>query len=219
MRSSAVAALAAQGQAAALRGRTCVPQAISSPIRSAASRTTMLDDVPVAQRPAGDERVGDVVLEAVVGDEHAGDAALGVGAVGLVQPVLGDHQHRQPRTHAQRRAKARQAAADDQHVGEEMRHPLGMERNEVARRLEGHGSARGLVGGGTLPPLYANRSHAIAGGDVIHLEEGAGQRGDQRQIWRGRIPRISTQFGDTMARLTYLARFGRCPAWLDWRDW
>ena len=54
-----------------------------------------LDDLRVAQPAAGGERVGDVVLEAVLGIEHAGDAPLGVVAVRLSQPVLGDHQHRE----------------------------------------------------------------------------------------------------------------------------
>ena len=46
-----------------------------------------LDDLAIAQPGAGDERVVDVVLEAVLGLEHAGDAALGVGAVGLLAVV------------------------------------------------------------------------------------------------------------------------------------
>ena len=51
-----------------------------------------LDDLGVAQPLAGGERVGDVVLEVVLGVEHAGDAALGVGAVALADLVLGDDQ-------------------------------------------------------------------------------------------------------------------------------
>ncbi len=91
-----------------------------------------LDDLPIAQRAAGGERVGDVVLEAVLRIEHAGDAALGVVAVRLQQAVLGDHQHGQRRIDRHRRPQARQPAADDQHVGEMVRHPLGVKRNEIA---------------------------------------------------------------------------------------
>ena len=43
----------------------------------------VFDDAQVAQRPAGLEGVGDVVLKAVFRVEHGGDAPLGVGAVGL----------------------------------------------------------------------------------------------------------------------------------------
>ena len=53
-----------------------------------------LDDVRVAQAGAGDVRVFDVVLEAVFGRQHAGDAALGVGAVALVEAVLGERRGR-----------------------------------------------------------------------------------------------------------------------------
>ena len=41
-----------------------------------------LDDLRIAERAAGLERVGHVVLEAVFRIDHAGDAALGIGAVG-----------------------------------------------------------------------------------------------------------------------------------------
>ena len=70
-----------------------VPQPISSPIRSGASRTT-ISTISGSQRPLpADERVGDVVVEPVVGIEHAGDAPLGVVAVALAHLVLGDDQH------------------------------------------------------------------------------------------------------------------------------
>ena len=50
------------------------------------------DDLGVAEPLAGGERVGDVVLEVVLGVEHPGDPALGVGAVALADLVLGDDQ-------------------------------------------------------------------------------------------------------------------------------
>src|SRR5262249_37763398 len=51
-----------------------------------------LDDGAVAQAAARGERVLDVVLEAVLGREHGGDAALGVAAVALLDAVLGDDE-------------------------------------------------------------------------------------------------------------------------------
>ena len=128
----AVAAFAAQEQLAVLdvELRAPVDQLLDLLRRFADDH---LDDLAVAQPRAGDQRVGDVVLEAVLGIEHAGDAALGVGAVGLLHRVLGDHQHREPRIDLHRRPQPGDAAADDQHVGEVVRNPLGMEGHEVAR--------------------------------------------------------------------------------------
>ena len=84
--------------------------------------------------PPAVERVGDVIFEAVLGIEHAGDAPLGVVAVRLPQAALGDDQHRlSAGIDGQRRPQPGQPAADDQHVGEAVRHPLGMERHEIAR--------------------------------------------------------------------------------------
>ena len=51
-----------------------------------------LDDFGIAQALAGRQRVGDVVVEAVLGIEHAGDAPLGVVAVALAHLVLGHDQ-------------------------------------------------------------------------------------------------------------------------------
>ena len=110
----------------------CVPQSTSSAMRCGASRTTLLDHGRIAQRAAGLKRVGHVVLEAVVRVEHGGDAPLGVGAVRLADVLLGDDQDREFRIDGQRRPQPGQPAADDQHVGEEVRHALGMERNEIS---------------------------------------------------------------------------------------
>ena len=70
----------------------CVPQRISSSICAGRLADDQLDDGAVAQAAAGGERVLDVVLEAVLRRQHAGDAALGVGAVALLDAVLGDDQ-------------------------------------------------------------------------------------------------------------------------------
>ena len=84
MRSMAVAAFAAQGQLARLLVE------VACPSRSVRGSARALRGRP-SRRPRGShslppaiERVGDVVLEAVFGVEHAGDAALGVAAVRLL---------------------------------------------------------------------------------------------------------------------------------------
>ena len=133
----AVAAFASQGQLSAGLVELGAPgDQFLDPLRGLADH--LLDDRPVAQRAAGLERVADMVLEAVFGVHDAGDAALGVGAVRYGESILGDHQHRQPRIDGQGRPQAGQAAADDQHVGEEVRHMFGMERNEITGRDSGH---------------------------------------------------------------------------------
>jgi hypothetical protein len=99
----------------------------------------VLDHVEVAQGTAGQHRVGHVILKTVRRIEDGGDASLGMGAVGLIQGILGNHQNRQALVDPQGSAKTGQAAADDQHVGEEMGNPFGMERDEVAGDQSGHG--------------------------------------------------------------------------------
>ena len=88
----AVAALARQGQLAVflVEVRAAADQVVDLLGRLAHHH---LDDVAVAQAGAGGQRVLDVVLEAVLRRQHAGDAALGVGAVALLDAVLGDDQH------------------------------------------------------------------------------------------------------------------------------
>ena len=118
----------------------CVPQSISSPMRCGASRTTRSTTAAIAQRAAGLERVGHVVLEAVVRIEHAGDAALGRSCCSTARmPSLAIDHDRELRIDGQRRPQPGQPAADDQHVGEEVRHALGMERNQVSWRRNGQG--------------------------------------------------------------------------------
>ena len=93
-----------------------------------------LDDVAVAQAGAGDERVLDVVLEAVLGGQHAGDAALGVGAVALVDAVLGDDEHVEVGRDFEGGAEPGDAGADDEDVGEQVKACAGVERDEIAAR-------------------------------------------------------------------------------------
>ena len=116
-----------------------VPHSISWRMCSRRLADDHLDDFAVAQVRAGDERVLDVVVEVVLRIEHAGDAALGIRAVGLLHRVLGDHQQRQPRIDLHRGPQAGNSAADDQHVGEVMRNPLRMKRHQITRDVAGHG--------------------------------------------------------------------------------
>jgi hypothetical protein len=95
-------------------------------------------DLRVAQFAARRQRVGDMILEPVLRVHDPRDSALGVGAVRFVQPVLGDHQRRLRGVHGNRRPQPRQTAANDQHIGEEVRHLLGMKRNQIAGNWLGH---------------------------------------------------------------------------------
>ena len=132
-----VTALASQGEASFGRVEAGAPaDELLDPPRGLADHP--LHDLGIAERAAGLERVGHVVLEAVFRIDHAGDAALGIGAVGVLQAVLGDDQDREPRIGAQGGANPGQPAADDQHVGKVVRDRLGTERDEVARRGELH---------------------------------------------------------------------------------
>ena len=64
---------------------------------------------------------------------------MGVVAVRLLDRLLGDDHDRELGIDGQRRPQTGQPAADDQHVGEEVRHALGMERDEISRDGCGHG--------------------------------------------------------------------------------
>ena len=102
----AVAALAPRAKLLVLPSNR-VPQAISSRIRSRPLADHALDDLGIAQRAARRQGVGHVIFAAIVGPHGAGDAALGVPAVGLPQPVLGDQQDRQLRIDGQGRPQSR----------------------------------------------------------------------------------------------------------------
>ena len=91
-----------------------------------------LDDVAMAQAAAGDHRVLDVVLEAILRRQHAGDAALSVGAVALLDTVLGDDEDVDVRGDIQGGAQPRDAGADDEDVGEKVRRLLRIELHEIA---------------------------------------------------------------------------------------
>ena len=80
-----------------------------------------------------------MVLESVVRIEYADDAALRLIAVRLQGVLFGGDDDRKFRIDGQRRPRARKSAANDEHVGEEMQHVFGMERNEVSRDVGGHG--------------------------------------------------------------------------------
>src|SRR6478752_6345968 len=91
-----------------------------------------IDDVGVAERAAGDEGVVDMLLEAVVGIHDAGDAALGVAAVGLLDGVFGDDEGAESLVDLICGSQSGEAAADNQHIREEMRQLAGAEGDEVA---------------------------------------------------------------------------------------
>ena len=118
----------------------------------------VLDHRRIAERAAGFERVGHVVLDAVVRLDHGGHPALSVVAIGLPNPLLGDDHDREPGIDGQRRPQTGQPAADHQHVGKEVRHALGMERDQVSRDGRGHRTGNWGLGGGRKPcPIVNSR--------------------------------------------------------------
>jgi hypothetical protein len=96
-----------------------------------------IDHVLVAQAAAGGERVGDMVVEAVLRIDDAGDASLGPLTRRALQVVFRDHRHRQPLVNRERRPQAGETTPEDEHVGEAVRHPLGAKRHQVARSFVG----------------------------------------------------------------------------------
>ena len=136
-----VPSLAAQGQPAFSDVEAGAPgNQLFDPPRGLADHA--LHDRRIAQRTAGLERIGDMVVETVFRIDHARDAALRVGAVGDLQPILGDDQDGKPRVGAQGGANPGQPPADDKHVGKIVGNPLGTERNEVAWRGVLHSGGR-----------------------------------------------------------------------------
>ena len=116
------------------RWRVCAPSRprSSSPPASRASRTprssrrwtcagpslhAQLDDLAIAQAVAGDQRVLDVLLEAVVGREHRGDAALGPVGVGVGRPLLRDHDDAAVLGGEEREVEPGDSRSDDEVVG------------------------------------------------------------------------------------------------------
>jgi hypothetical protein len=80
-----------------------------------------------------------MVVEAVRRIKYGGDAPLGISAVGLLEPFLGNHQASQARINGQGGSQTGQAASNDQNVGEEMRDLLRMKWGEIAGTGEWHG--------------------------------------------------------------------------------
>ncbi len=73
-----------------------------------------------------------MVLEAVLRIENAGNPPLRVLAVGLLETFFGDNRDIQPGIDGQSGSQSSEPTTDDQDVGEMVRHPLGMEGNQVA---------------------------------------------------------------------------------------
>ena len=84
-----------------------------------------LDHSGVTESLTRSDRVGGVMRKVVQGIQHAGNPSLGLGAVGNLQQVLGDDDRRESRFQRQHGSQARDATADDQHIGEDVRNPLG----------------------------------------------------------------------------------------------
>ncbi len=66
----------------------------------------------VAQVCASGEGIGDVIFEAIFRPDHPRDAALGVAAVRLLEPIFGDHQRRESRVDGHRGTYPSNPAAD-----------------------------------------------------------------------------------------------------------
>ena len=115
-----------------------VPQPMSSsnPLRGLADHP--FDHLAVAQRSAGREGVRDVGFEAVARARARRRCRPGRRRCWTPQRVLGDDHHRQPGIGGQGRPHAGQPAADDQHVGKDVRHPLGVKRSKITRCGGGH---------------------------------------------------------------------------------
>jgi len=82
----------------------------------------------------------DVVLEPVLGGEHAGDPRPGVGAIALGDAVLGDDEDVQVGGDFEGGPQPGDPGPDDEHVGESVEGVAGVERDEYGlgdmRRLE-----------------------------------------------------------------------------------
>ncbi len=97
------------------------------------------DDVRIAQFSAGRQGVGHVRIERVVGIQDARNAALCITAGGLVDAVLGKHQHRQPGIDGNGGPQTGQARADDQDVCEEVGNLLRVKRHQIPMWFMIHG--------------------------------------------------------------------------------
>ena len=95
-----------------------------------------INDVAVAQPATGSERVGDMIVEAVLGIDHASDATLRPLARRALQVILRDDRHGKLRINGERCAEARESTAENENVGETVRHPFGAERHQIPRALK-----------------------------------------------------------------------------------
>ena len=132
----AVTALARQRDLAALLVEVGAPMdQVGDLLRGLAH--DQFDDVAVTETCAGGDRVLDVIFKAVLGRHDAGDAALGITAVALLDVILGHHQDAQLGRRLQGGAQAGDARTDDEDVCEKMRGLLRTEGRQVAggRRL------------------------------------------------------------------------------------
>ena len=98
----AVASLATQLQAAVVRVKPRAPgDQFGDPRRSLAH--DRIDHILVTESAAGGERVGNMIVEAVLRVDDTGNPSLRPLARRTLQIVLRDHRHRKPRIDGQRR--------------------------------------------------------------------------------------------------------------------
>ena len=76
----------------------------------------MLHGILVTQTVARGQGVFDVQIEAVIGAEHGGDAALGLAGAGFHDAALGDHIDGAMAGHLQGVTEAGQTGADDEKI-------------------------------------------------------------------------------------------------------
>ena len=96
-----------------------------------------INHLPMAEFTAGGERIGHVVVEPILGINDAGDAPLRPLARRALEVVFCDHGQGESRIDRKRCPQAGQATAEDEYVGEAVRHPLRAERHQIPRAFEG----------------------------------------------------------------------------------
>ena len=135
----AVSAFATQDQLSGFGIETGSPlNQFANPLRGLAHHH--FHNLWIAQPAARANRVLGVSFELVVRIDNAGNASLGVGAGGLLELVFGDQQHGHVRFDSDRRPQPGQPTADNEHVGEEVRDPLGMKWDKITREVFVHRS-------------------------------------------------------------------------------
>ena len=90
----------------------------------------------MAEATAGDQRVGHMVVEAILRINNAGNASLGILTRRFTEIIFGDHRHRQARVDFHRRPQPRQPSAENEHIRETVRHSPWPKRHQIARAFK-----------------------------------------------------------------------------------